>query len=130
MALNEEGIPKAHTVMDRRTGALPTFSQFLFHDGLCPEAFEDVPDKLCCPRQIAAVLKLDFGTVCNDLATVERLLYQTETWEEEGVSPRMVIEYCRMNNYGCAVVHNEAVIETLAGRPVLAFTVHAAHSYF
>ncbi len=42
----------------------------------------------------------------------------------------MIIEYCRMNGYGCAVVHNEAVIETIAGKPVLAFTVHAGHSYF
>ena len=79
------------TVLDRRTGALPTFSQFLFHDALCPEAFEEVEDKLCCPRQIAAVLRLDFGTVCDDLAKVERLLYNTEKWEEDGVTPRMVI---------------------------------------
>ena len=35
-----------------------------------------------------------------------------------------------MRSYGCAIVHNEAVIETLAGRPVLAFVVHAGHSYF
>ncbi len=118
------------TVLDRRTGALPTFSQFLFQDALCPEAFEEVDDKLCCPRQIAAVLKLDFGTVCNDLATVERLLYQTEKWEEEGVTPRMVLELCRMTGWGCAIVHHEQVLETLPGRPVLAFTVHAGHSYF
>ncbi len=35
-----------------------------------------------------------------------------------------------MHGYGAAIVHNEAVIETLVGRPVLAFTVHAGHSYF
>jgi hypothetical protein len=74
VGMNEELTPVARTVMDRRTGALPTFSQFLFHDALCPEAFEDVPDKLCCPRQIAAVLRLDFGSVCNDLAVIERQL--------------------------------------------------------
>ena len=42
----------------------------------------------------------------------------------------MVLEYCRMHSLGCAIVHNEAVIETLPGKPVLASTVHAGHSYF
>ena len=42
----------------------------------------------------------------------------------------MVLEYCRMNDLGCVVVHNEAVIETLPGSPILAFTVHEGHSYF
>ena len=73
---------------------------------------------------------MDYGGVCNDLAKIERLLYQTETWEEIGVTPRMTLEFCRMRGYGCAIVHNEAVIETLVGKQVLAFTVHAGHSYF
>ena len=68
--------------------------------------------------------------MCNDLTGIERQLYQTETWVEKGATPRMVLEYCRMHCLGCAIVHNEAVIETLPGRPVLAFTVHAGHSYF
>ena len=42
----------------------------------------------------------------------------------------MIIEYCLMHGYGCAVVHNEAVLETLPGKPCLAFTVHAGHTYF
>ena len=107
------------------------FSQFLFSDDLCPEAYEEnEEDKMCCPRQIAIVLKLDFGAVCNDLTCIERQLYQTAMWTESGATPRMVLEYCRMHSLGCAIVHNEAVIETLPGKPVLAFTVHAGHSYF
>ncbi len=68
--------------------------------------------------------------MCNDLTIIERQLYQTAMWTENGATPRMVLEYCRMHCLGCAIVHNEAVIETLPGRPVLAFTVHAGHSYF
>jgi len=120
----------AITVLDRPTGAQPVFSQFLFSDDLCPEAYEEQEDKMCCPRQMAIVLKLDFGAVCNDLTGIERQLYQTETCIEKGATPRMVLEYCRMHCLGWAIVHNEAVIETLPGRPVLAFTVHAGHSYF
>ena len=81
-------------------GARPVFTQFLFAESLCEEDFEEHHDKLCCPRQIASILKLDVGEVCQDLLTVERALYQTETWEEVGCSPRMVHEYCRMNGLG------------------------------
>ena len=35
-----------------------------------------------------------------------------------------------MHSLGCAVVHNNEVIETLAGRPALAFAVHENHAYF
>ena len=64
---------------------------------------------------MAAILKLDCGTICNDLSVIERLLYQTDTWQEKGCTPRMVLEYCRMHELGAAVVHNEAVVEVLAG---------------
>ena len=64
---------------------------------------------------MAALLKLDFGAVCQDMTMLSRLLYQTEVWEEKGATPRMVLEYCRMHSLGCAIVHNEAVIETLPG---------------
>ena len=117
-------------MLDRRVGARPVFSHFLFSEALCEKAFEEHSDKLCCPRQIASILKVDVGEVCQDLLTVERALYQTESWEEVGCSPRMVLEYCRTNGLGCAVVHNESVIETLPGSPILAFTVHEGHSYF
>ena len=35
-----------------------------------------------------------------------------------------------MNGLGCCIVHNEQVLETLPGFPILAFTVHEGHSYF
>ncbi|HSG20437.1 MAG TPA: hypothetical protein VLA31_06670, partial [Burkholderiaceae bacterium] len=42
----------------------------------------------------------------------------------------MILEFCRERGYGAAVVHNEQVIESLPGRPVLAWTVHEAHCWF
>ena len=124
------GVGSVDIVLDRRLGVRPVYSHFLFPEALCDEAFEDHDDKLCCPRQIASILNLDLADVCRDILRVERALYQTEEWEQEGCNPRMVLEYCRMNDLGCVIVHNEAVIETLPGKNPLAFTVHEGHSYF
>ncbi len=126
----DTGNGESHVVLDRRVGARPVFTQFLFAEALCDEAFEEHPDKLCCPRQIASILKLDLSEVCRDLLTVERALYQTENWEEVGCIPKMVLEYARMNGLGCCILHNEQVVDTLPGNPILAFTVHEGHSYF
>ncbi len=126
----DTGLAEAHTFLDRPTGTRPIMANFLFPDALCEEAFEEHDDMLCCPRQMAAVLHRDFGEICNDLTTIERLLYQTDSWTEKGCTARMVLEFCRMYQLGAAVVHNEAVIETLPGRPCLAFVVHANHTYF
>ena len=126
----DTGNGESHVVLDRRVGARPVFTQFLFAEALCDEAFEEHPDKLCCPRQIASILRLDLAEVCRDLLIVERALHQTESMEEIGCTPRMILEYARMNGLGCCILHNEQVIETLPGNPILAFTVHEGHSYF
>ncbi len=126
----DTGTAEAYTFLDRPTGTRPVLANFLFPDALCEEAFEEHDDMLCCPRQMAAVLKLDIGNVCSDLSVIERILYQTDSWQEKGATPRMVLEYCRMHALGAAVVHNEAVVETLPGIPCLAFVVHENHTYF
>ena len=85
---------------------------------------------MCAPRQMAKILKEDFGEICRDLAEVSQLLYKTPNWEAEGCTPRMVMEFCKKRRYGCIVVHNEDVIENIPGDPVLAFTVHENRCYF
>ena len=57
-------------------------------------------------------------------------LYGTREWEDRGATPRMILEFCKTNSYGCVVLHNEQVIETHAGTPALAFTVHEDHCWF
>jgi hypothetical protein len=71
---NAAGFAEAETVLDRPTGARPVFGNFLFPEALCDEAFEEHDDMLCCPRQMAAVLKKDFGVICSDLSAIERHL--------------------------------------------------------
>jgi hypothetical protein len=73
----DRGVGDVDIVLDRRLGARPVFSQLLFAEALCEEAYEDHDDKLCCPRQMAAIFKLDLGEFCQDLSKVERALYQS-----------------------------------------------------
>jgi hypothetical protein len=96
---------------------------------VCPEAFEDHEDNLCAPRQIAAVLKRDMDEICDELREAELRLSGTDT-VDQGVTSRVILEFCKQHGLGAAIVHNERVIETLAGTPVLAWTVHEGHSWF
>ena len=62
--------------LDRRTGIAPySLSQIAFSEDLIPEAFQDSNDMCCVPRQLAAVLGLDFGLVCNEMSETELKLY-------------------------------------------------------
>eukprot|EP00969_Alexandrium_andersonii_P266325 11770971-Alexandrium_andersonii.AAC.1 len=70
---------------------------------------------LCCPRQIAAVLKRDLGKVCSQLDDVELQLYGAETWRGRGCTPRMVLEYARAQGPGACVLHEDRVVSTLPG---------------
>ena len=55
----------------------------------------DLDDMLCVPRQIAGILSLDFGMVCEELQEIERILYGKEDMMQKGCTPRMVIEFAR-----------------------------------
>ncbi len=56
----DSGRPEAH-VNSRRLGMLNVAAQLYKPEANCKKAFEHHGDKLCCPRQIAAVLDLDVG---------------------------------------------------------------------
>ena len=101
----------------------------LFPDAVCPEAYEEHGDNLCAPRQIAAILKRDLGEICDELREAEMRLSGTDT-VDQGVTSRVILEFCKQHGLGAAIVHNERVIETIAGSPVLAWTVHEAHCWF
>ena len=84
------------------------------------------PDRWLC------FFKKDECELCNEVGETDRALHPgEENWRERGITPRMVLEFCRMNKLACAVVHNQEVIETLAGdRPILTYCVHENHCYF
>ena len=87
----------------------------------------------CAPRQLATVLKLEVADVCREMDEIERRLYQTDTWQEEGATPRMVFDFCRARGCGAVCVHLDSVVEYLhaePGKPTVAFVVHETHCYF
>jgi hypothetical protein len=120
---------EAHVVLDRRVGArsLPP-PMLLFAEAVCAEAFEDYGDNLCAPRQIAAILKRDFEEICDALRDVEFRMTGTDTLDQ-GCSSRLILEFCKQHGYGAAMMHNGRVLETLPGKPVLAWTVHEGHMF-
>jgi len=62
--------------LDRRVGIAPyLLSQIPFAEDIIPEAFQDSSDMRCVPRQISALLRLDFGLICNEMNEIELKLY-------------------------------------------------------
>jgi hypothetical protein len=126
----DTGEAEAHVVLNRRVGALPLPPPgLLFPEAVCPEAFEDRGDNLCAPRQIAAILKRDVDEICDELREAEMRLSGSDTLDQ-GCSSRVILEFCKQHGFGAAVVWNEKVIETMAGKPVLAWTIHDSHCWF
>jgi hypothetical protein len=126
----DTGVAKSYVVLDRRVGARPIPPPtMLFTDAVCEVAFEEHGDNLCAPRQIAALLKRDLDEICDELRAVELRLHGTDSLDQGCTSP-VILEWCRERGYGAAAVHNEQVLETLPGKPVLAWKVHADHCFF
>ena len=90
----DSGQAESHVVLDRRLGTLGS-ATFLFQDSLCKEAFEKHDDMACVPRQISAVLKRDFGEVCEDMSIIERALYGDERWPEKRVYAKYGSGICK-----------------------------------
>ena len=86
---------------------------------------------LCVPRQVAAILSLDFGMVVEELQEIERILYGTEDMMEKGCTPRMVIEFARSRTLAASILHNGKVLESISGsNPPLVAALHENHLYF
>jgi hypothetical protein len=126
----ETGKAEAHVIMDRRMRAPEPLvsNSILFQHAICDEAFVNVDDNQCAQRQIASILKQDLGGICHKFAQINKTIYGHN--DLEVVTPKMVLEFCRNHDYGCVLVHNENIITTLPGAPILAFTCHEDHCFF
>ena len=117
--------------LDRRVGTAPlSASELPFAEHLCAEAFESHDDHLCVPRQVAALLALDFGLVCNEFEILEQKAYGTRDMHTKGCTPRLVLEFAKERGLGCAILHNGALLEQYPGPNPLVCALHADHLYF
>ena len=68
MRVNPQGEVVVQTAMRQRLGMLRNAgTQLAQAEHIVPEAFREYGDKLCVPRQIAAVLKVPMAEVCQTL---------------------------------------------------------------
>jgi hypothetical protein len=123
-----EGAGQPRTeVLTRRLGTAPArLSQLPHPDGIVSEAFEAHDDRLCVPRQMAAVLRQDLDEVLRGLNDV----VGNCEWQEEGATAEMVVAYAKARGLGWCVLHNGTALESGRGWPALVFAVHEAHAYF
>ena len=82
------------TVLDQPLGALRDVSYQLYcGDEILESAFEQRPDKLCVPRQLAELMRLPLQEVLSAAFGLRRNLHQ-KTWREQGITPREMREFC------------------------------------
>ena len=117
--------------LERSLGAYPIRdTSFLLYKRILQIAFEEHADKLCVPRQIAYITDQPIGQVTIDL---EARACEGVDIETHGTPGAMIFQYARKHGFGAVCVHNNIVVEKLACEPhvkMLAFLVHADHSYF
>ena len=79
------------TVLDQPLGALRDVSYQLYcGDEILESAFEQRPDKLCVPRQLAELMRLPLQEVLSDFDAI----CTQKTWREQGITPREIREFC------------------------------------
>ena len=104
--------------LDRRVGSVPyLLSQIPFSEDLIPEAFQDSNDMCCVPRQLSALLNIDFGLICNEMSEVERNLYGESKWCEKGTTPSSnFVSYATLVYVSCTMAPclNHSLGQTLS----------------
>ena len=111
-------------------GAISSTS-FLPHDpeAYLEEAFEQHPDRLCVPRQLAALTRRSMEEVC---ASFDGLL--EEGWREQGVRPQEIERWCALYGHPYFLVRAGKLVKIQdvpekLGRAI-AYCVFDGHAYF
>jgi hypothetical protein len=127
--------PKTH-VIKRALGAKPlSASDLPFPEAICDEAFVFADDKLCCARQISAILGVDFAEVRLDLNRISAELRHMMCGRADRIcTEETIIAYAKEKGLGCGFIHkNQMRYKALpeeAGAKSLVFVVLDEHAYF
>ena len=126
--INDQAVTE--TRMRRPLGVLRNAcAQLPFHELVLDEEFQEHPDKLCVPRQLAVLLKISLDDVC---AAFDNIC--ADGWRLRGVTPDEMFEFAKF--YGCPCY--DWAVQTMAAtyspehklnRP-LAFTSWEDHAFF
>ena len=120
------------TVLDQPLGTLRDVSYQLYcGDEILESAFEQRPDKLCVPRQLAELMRLPLQEVLSDFDAI----CTKKTWREQGITPREIREFCLWRQapmfyvdcQGCLLDKYEPTVKE---QRAVAFTSWNGHAFF
>ena len=106
-------------------------ASFLPHDpeAYLEEAFEQHPDRLCVPRQLAVLTRRSMEEVC---ASFDGLL--EEGWREQGVRPQEIEKWCALYGHPYFLVRAGKLVKIVdppekLGKAI-AYAIYDGHAYF
>ena len=124
--------PQVQAILRRPMGALRACAAFLpMADQIVDEAFAEVDDRMCVPRQMAVLLRTTATAIAGEFDD----LMGGDDWRAEGLTPLDVRAFCEAKGLAMyCVAPGQGVIESYApaepkGRAI-AFCVYDGHAYF
>ncbi|CAE6935233.1 unnamed protein product [Symbiodinium natans] len=120
------------TVLDQPLGVLREVSYQLYcGDEILESAFEQRPDKLCVPRQLAELMRLPLQEVLSDFDAI----CTKKTWREQGITPREIREFCLWRQAPMFYVDCQGRLldkyePTVKEQRAVAFTSWNGHAFF
>ena len=116
-----------------RPGSAPGGSagQLYCGDEILESAFEQRPDKLCVPRQLAELMRLPLQEVLSDFDAI----CTKKTWREQGITPREIREFCLWRQAPMFYVDCQGRLldkyePTVKEQRAVAFTSWNGHAFF
>jgi hypothetical protein len=126
MLVNDQVVTE--TRMRRPLGVLRSAcTQLPFPELIMDEAFEEHGDKLCVPRQLAALLKMSLEETCTAFDNI-----CDADWRLRGISPDEILEFCKF--HGCPMFFWAGQMQATYDPPhklnrAVAFTSWEHHAY-
>ena len=128
----EDNAPLVHHALDQG-GHLRGFgAAHLPHPVDCylPEAFEEHPDCLCVPRQLAVLLRQPMAKIIESFDEILE-----EGWQQKGVRPQEVERWCVLHNHPYFLVRCGRLVKVVEPtgekkNRAIAYAVFDYHAYF
>ena len=127
--LNDEIVTE--TRLRRPLGVLRSACIHLpYHELILPEAFEELDDHLCVPRQLAILMKQRLEEVCECFDNI----CEDPEWRQKGVSPEEVIKFCVFHSAPCFYLAGGRIVASYEPpnkeNRAVAFTSFETHAFF
>ncbi len=111
-------------VIDRPAGVCPMHLEWLpFPEYICKEAFAP-DDGMCVPRQMEEALDgYELAEIQDNMDEIQKDVYPNpdtspfdrKSWREVGVTPRMVLAWCRQHDVPCTILHGNKACDFCPG---------------